>query len=332
MDKLVTRRAALASLTSCCAAGTLVLPRAAQAAAPWPTAKSVTYVVPFTPGGSTDLIGRTLAAKLTESLGQTVLVENRPGTGGGIGTTYVAGAAPDGYTLLGGTISLAMNASLYKNLPYDPVKSFEPISLVVTVPNVLLVGTNLGVNSVPELIALIRRDDTKRTFASSGIGTSSHLAGELFSEIIGVPLTHVPYKGTSPALIDLSEGRVTMMFDQMTAATSLLQAGKLKLLAVTAATRMAAAPRAPTMIESGVTGFEMGSWQAVFAPKGTPRPIVDRLNADIVKAVQSADVRQKFESLGMEVVGSTPAELATLVSTEIPRWAAVVKRANLALN
>ena len=210
-------------------------------------------------GGSTDVVGRVLAQKLGDRLHQNVIVENKPGAAGGIGATYVAKAPPDGYTLFGGTISThAINASLYKNLKYDPVKDFEPVSLIAYLPNVLLVDPNLGVNSVADLIALLKRDPNKRTFASSGAGTSTHLAGELFSSMIGVPLTHVPYKGTPPAMVDVSSGAVTFMFDQMTAALPLLQTGKLKLLAVTTKDRISLAPEVPTMQEAGVPGFPDG--------------------------------------------------------------------------
>ncbi|NDY92101.1 Bug family tripartite tricarboxylate transporter substrate binding protein [Ideonella livida] len=303
-------------------------PSAGAQEAPWPTAKPITYVVPFTAGGSTDVVGRTLAQKLGEALKQTVVVENRPGTGGGIGAASVAKAPADGYTLMGGTISShAINAGLYRKLPYDPVKDFEPVSLVAFLPNVLLVNPNLGVNSVADLIALLKKDESKRTFASSGAGTSTHLAGELFADLIGVPLTHIAYKGTPPAMVDVSAGQVTFMFDQMTAALPLLQAGKLKLLAVTTGKRFFLAPDTPTMIEAGVPGFEMSSWQAVYAPKGTPKAIVQRLNAEIVKALKQPDVREKLgKQLGMELVGSTPEELAALMQREIPRWAALVKK------
>ncbi|KDB51298.1 hypothetical protein X805_31110 [Sphaerotilus natans subsp. natans DSM 6575] len=332
MDRIdrCSRRDALGAL----AAGTLAalgLPATgaqAEEAATWPAAKPITWVVPFTPGGSTDVIGRTLAQKLGEALKQTVVVDNRPGTGGGIGAASVAKAAPDGYTLMGGTISShAINASLYRKLPYDPVKDFEPVSLVAFLPNVLLVNPNLGVNSVADLIALLKKDERRRTFASSGAGTSTHLAGELFADLIDVPLTHIAYKGTPPAMVDVSSGQVTFMFDQMTAALPLLQSGKLKLLAVTTAKRFALAPDTPTMIEAGVPGFEMASWQAVYAPKGTPRPIVQRLNAEIVRALKQPDVREKLgRQLGMELVGSTSEELAALMQREIPRWAALVKK------
>lgn len=321
----LNRRTALAQL----GAGGLAaaMPGLGFAQAAWPQAKPITYVVPFTPGGSTDVIGRTLADKLAQALKQSVVVENKPGTGGGIGATFVAKAPADGYTLMGGTISThAINASLYKNLPYDPVKDFEPVSLVAFLPNVLLVGGQSGINTVADLVALLKKDPTRRTFASSGAGTSTHLAGELLADLIDVPLTHVPYKGTPPAMMDVSTGQVTFMFDQLTAAQALIQAGKLKLLAVTTAKRIPVAPQTPTMMEAGIPNFEMFSWQAVYAPKGTPKAVVDTLQAEIAKAVKSPDVRDKLTAMGMELVGSTPAELAALMAREIPRWAALVKK------
>ncbi|HWT20513.1 MAG TPA: tripartite tricarboxylate transporter substrate binding protein [Variovorax sp.] len=303
-------------------------PAAVLAQAEWPAAKPITYVVPFTAGGSTDIVGRILSNKLQESLHQSVVVDNKPGQAGGIGAAYVAKAAPDGYTLFGGTISThAINASLYKKLPYDPMKDFEPVSLVGRLPNVLIVNSQLGVNSVAELIALLKKDESKRTFASSGAGTSTHLAGEMFADMIGVKLTHVPYKGTPPAMTDVASGLVPFMFDQVTAALPLVKSGRLKLLAVTTGKRIALVPELPTMIESGVPGFEMSSWQAVYAPKGTPKPIVQRLNAEIVKALKQPDVQAKLSGqLAMEIVGSTPEELRDHMAREIPRWAELVKK------
>jgi len=321
------KRRDLLSYFALSAALAVTSPAAAQAPE-WPQAKPITYVVPFTAGGSTDVVGRTIAEKLQAALKQTVVVENKPGQGGGIGAAYVAKAAPDGYTLFGGTISThAINASLYKSLSYDPVNDFEPVALVAYLPNVLLADPNLGVNTVAELVALLKKDEKRRTFASSGAGTSTHLAGELLADLIGVPLAHVPYKGTPPAMIDVSSGRVTFMFDQMTAALPLLQAGKLKLLAVTTGKRIALAPNTPTMIESGVPGFEMSSWQAIYAPKGTPKSIVQKLHAEIAKALKAPDVQAKLGGqLGMELVGGTPDELAALMAREIPRWGALVKK------
>jgi len=316
----INRRSALTALAAAAA------PAWAQDG-PWPS-KPVTYVVPFTPGGSTDVIGRTLTQKLAETLGQPFVVDNRPGAAGAVGASYVAKAKPDGYTLFGGTISThAINATLYKNLSYDPVKDFEPITLVATLPNVLIVDPKLGVNTVADLIALLKNDPAKRNFASSGSGTSTHLAGELFADLIGVPLTHIPYKGTPPAMTDVAAGQVTFMFDQMTAAVALVQAGKLKVIAVTTGKRMPSQPQLPTMIESGVAGFEMASWQAVYAPKGTPRPVVQKLHDEIVKILRMPDVRDKLTTqLGMEIVASTPEELAAHMAREIPRWGALVKK------
>ncbi|HSI57645.1 MAG TPA: tripartite tricarboxylate transporter substrate binding protein [Ideonella sp.] len=303
-------------------------PSAFAQATDWPAAKPITYVVPFTAGGSTDVVGRTVSEKLQAALKQTVVVDNKPGQGGAIGASFVAKSPADGYTLFGGTISThAINASLYKNLSYDPVKDFEPVCLVAYLPNVLLVDPSLGVNSVAELIALLKKDEKKRTFASSGAGTSTHLAGEMFADLIGVPLAHIPYKGTPPAMVDVSSGQVTFMFDQMTAALPLLQAGKLKLLAVTTGQRIALSPNTPTMIEAGVPGFEMSSWQAIYAPKGTPKPIVQRLYTEIAKALKMPDVVAKLHGqLGMEIAAGSPEELAALMAREIPRWAALVKK------
>jgi tripartite-type tricarboxylate transporter receptor subunit TctC len=326
----IQRRAALQGLAGLGLASALPLALAQDA---WPS-KPVAYIVPFTPGGSTDVIGRTLTQKLQDALGQPFVVDNKPGAAGAVGASYVAKAKPDGYTLFGGTISThAINASLYKNLAYDPVKDFEPVSLIAMLPNVLIVDPNLGVNSVADLIALLKKDPSKRSFASSGAGTSTHLAGEMFGDLIGVPLTHIAYKGTPPAMIDVSSGQVPFMFDQMTAAVSLVQAGKLKLLAVTTGKRMALAPQLPTMIEAGVPGFEMSSWQAVYAPKGTPRPIVQKLNAEIRKILAMPDVKDKLgNQLGMEIVGSSPEELAAHMGREIPRWAALVKKSGASAN
>jgi len=326
-------RMALQFLGSLLIAAASVSPAFAQTGDVWP-GKTITYVVPFTPGGSTDVIGRAIAQKLTEVLKQPVIVDNKPGAAGAVGAGFVAKSKPDGYTLFGGTISThAINASLYKNLAYDPIKDFEPITLVATLPNVLIVSPSLGVNTVAELIALLKRDPTKRIFASSGSGTSAHLAGELMSDLIGVPLTHVPYKGTPPALIDVSTGQVPFMFDQLTAAKSLADAGKLKIIAVTTPKRVAIAPNLPTMMESGVPGFQMSSWQAVYAPKGTPKAIVQRLNTEIVKILRTPDVKDKLgTSLGMEIVASTPEELAAFMAKEIPRWAELVKKSGATAN
>ncbi len=302
-----------------------MLPAGVHAQA-WPT-RPITYIVPFTPGGTTDVIGRTIAHNLSPVLGQPVVVENKPGAAGAVGAGQVAKAKPDGYTLLGGTISThAINAGLYKDLPYDPVKDFEPITLVGFIPNALYANAALGVNTVQDLIALVKKDEKARTFASSGAGTSTHLAGELFAERIGVKLTHVPYKGTPQAFQDVVGGQVAFMFDQLTAGLPLVKAGKLKLLAVTTPKRSPLAPDTPTMAEAGVKDFEMVSWQAVYAPKGTPAPVVKKLNDEIVKILRTPAVRdQMAAAMGIEIVASTPEELTALMQSEIPRWTALIR-------
>lgn len=309
------------------AAAVLSVPPFAALAQDWPT-KPIAYVVPFTPGGTTDVVGRTVAHHLSTAFGQPVVVENRPGAAGAVGATYTAKAKADGYTIMGGTISThAINAGLYKNLPYDPVKDFEPITLVGFIPNALYVNAQLPVNSVADLVALLKRDPSVRTFASSGAGTSTHLAGELFADLVGVPATHVAYKGTPQAFQDVAGGQVAFMFDQLTAGIGLVKAGKLKLLAVTSAKRSPLAPDTPTMAEAGVKDFEMVSWQAVYAPRGTPKDVVKRLHDEIVTGLKSAETREKLErGISMEVVASTPEELTALMQREIPRWAALIKK------
>jgi len=318
----MTTRIAVAALAAACAAAPL-----AVTAQDYPN-KPITYIVPFTPGGTTDVIGRTIAQGLSTSLKQPVVVDNKPGQAGGIGASQVAKAKPDGYTLLGGTISThAINAGLYKDLSYDPVKDFEPVTLVGFIPNALYVDANLPIKNVQELIAFLKANDKKRTFASSGSGTSTHLAGELFADIIGVKLEHIPYKGTPQAMQDVAGGNVTFMFDQLTAGLPLVKAGKLRLLAVTTAKRSPLSPDTPTMAEAGIPGFEMSSWQAVYAPKGTPKPIVDKLNGEIVKILKAPDTRQKMQdTMGIEVVASSPEELTKLMQSEIPRWTALIKK------
>uniref|UniRef100_UPI003F49A490 Bug family tripartite tricarboxylate transporter substrate binding protein n=1 Tax=Cupriavidus necator TaxID=106590 RepID=UPI003F49A490 len=301
----------------------------AQAEDKWPS-RPITWVVPFAAGGSTDIVARTIGQEVSRALGQPVVVENRPGAAGAVGAGFVARAKPDGYTLFGGTISThainAINASLYKNLSYDPVKDFEPVSLVGYVPNVLMVNAELPVNNVQELIAYAKKKNGL-SFASSGAGTSTHLAGELFADLIHVPMTHVPYKGSPQAVQDVAAGLVPFLFDQLTAGEAMIKAGKLRPLAVTSPKRSALLPKVPTMAEAGVSGFEMVSWQALYAPRRTPKEVVQRLNAEVVRALKQPSVQQRLtQQLGMEVVGSSPAELSALMDKEIPRWAALVKK------
>jgi len=297
----------------------------AQAQA-WPS-KPIKWVVPFAPGGTTDILARTVGEKLAVALGQPVIIENKPGAGGGVGAEFTAKSAPDGYTIMGGTISThAINASLYKSLPYDPVKDFVAITLIARVPNMLVINPSVPAKDVKELIALLKANPGKYSFASSGNGTSQHLSGELFKSMSGTDMQHIPYKGSPPALQDVVGGQVAMTFDNITTALPLAKAGKLRALAVTTAKRSSVAPEVPTLAESGLPGFEVGSWQGVFAPAGTPPEIVKRLNAEIVKALNMPDVRDKLSGLGAEIVADSPEEFSALVKAEVAKWADVVKK------
>jgi len=297
----------------------------AQAQA-WPS-KPIKWVVPFAPGGTTDILARTVGEKLAVALGQPVIIENKPGAGGGVGAEFTAKSAPDGYTIMGGTISThAINASLYKSLPYDPVKDFVAITLIARVPNMLVINPSVPAKDVKELIALLKANPGKYSFASSGNGTSQHLSGELFKSMSGTDMQHIPYKGSPPALQDVVGGQVAMTFDNITTALPLAKAGKLRALAVTTAKRSSVAPDVPTLAESGLPGFEVGSWQGVFAPAGTPPEIVKRLNAEIVKALNMPDVRDKLSGLGAEIVADSPEEFSALVKAEVAKWADVVKK------
>lgn len=299
----------------------------ASAQAPAYPTKPIHWVVPFAPGGTTDILARTVGEKLAIALGQPVIIENKPGAGGGLGATYTAKAAPDGYTIMGGTISThAINASLYKDLQYDPVKDFVPIMLIARVPNLLVINPKIPANNVAELIVLVKANPGKYTFASSGNGTSQHLSGELFKTMAGVDMQHIPYKGSPPALQDVVGGAVSMTFDNITTAWPLAKNGNLRALAVTTAKRSSVAPDVPTLAESGLPGYEIGSWQGVFAPAGTSPAIVKRLNTEMVKILNMPDIREKLVGLGAEPVGNTPEEFSALVKTEVVKWADVVKK------
>ena len=297
----------------------------AQTAA-WPS-KPIKWIVPFAPGGTTDILARTVGEKLTIALGQPVVVENKPGAGGGVGAEFTARSAPDGYTIMGGTISThAINASLYSKLPYDPVKDFAAITLIARVPNLLVVNPSIPANNVAELIALLKANPGKYTFASSGNGTSQHLSGELFKTMAGVDMQHIPYKGSPPALQDVVGGQVSMTFDNITTALPLARSGKLRPLAVTTARRSAVAPEVPTLGEAGLPGFEVGSWQGVFAPAGTPPDVVKRLNNEIVKILNLPEIREKLAALGAEPVGNSQEEFSAMVKAEVVKWTDVVKK------
>jgi tripartite-type tricarboxylate transporter receptor subunit TctC len=288
--------------------------------------RTIRLVVPFPAAGTTDILARAVAQKLTEAFGQAVVVDNRPGAAGNIGSDLVAKSAPDGYTLLMGTVGThAINPSLYSKMPYDHFKDFAPVVLVAGVPNILVVNPALPVNSVADLIKLAKDKPGQINFASSGSGTSIHLSGELFKTMAGVDMTHVPYKGSSPALVDLIGGQVQIMFDNLPSALPQIKAGKLRAIAVTSLKRAPVLPDVPTISESGLPGFEASSWFGVLAPAGTPAPIVARINAEVNKWLQSADARERLLSQGAEAAGGTPEQFAHHIRAESEKWAKVVK-------
>ena len=302
-------------------------PAVAQDPAAGYPARSVRIVVPFPPGGVTDRLARTVAQKMQENWGQPVVVDNRPGASGMIAAEQVAKSPPDGYTLMMGHIGThAINASLFAKLPYDPVKDFAPISLLVSVPNILLVHPSVPVNSVGELVALARAKPGTLNFASPGSGTSGHMSAELFKSLAGIDIVHVPYKGPGPALQDLLAGQVNMLFDTVASSMPQVRAGKLKGLAVTTANRSAIAPDVPTMQEAGVAGYEIAPWFAAYAPAGTPASIVAKLQVEMKRILALPDVRAAFvDQQGMTIIAGTPAELAAYMQTETAKWAKVVK-------
>ena len=299
-------------------------PAAAQA---WP-AKPVRIVVPFTPGGGLDIQARLFGKKFYETLGQTFVVENRTGAGGLIGAEAVARSAPDGYTLLFSSASLAVNVSLYKKLAFDPVKDFDPVSWVSSVPLVLVVHPSVPVKSVPELVALARKRAGQFNASSNGIGTTSHLSIEMLKQYAGVAVTHVPYKGGGPATTAVLSGEVDIAFVPVLSAQPFMKSGKVKVLAVTTAKRSSILPDVPTM-KSFYPEFESDNWYAFFVPAGTPQDIVTKLNAEILKALKAPDVIDYLSHDGADPVGSTPAELAANYRREIVRYAKLIKAANI---
>ena len=302
----------------------------AGAAQPYPI-KPIRIVVPFPPGGSTDLLARRLGEKLAMAMGQPVVVENKPGAGGTTGADSVAKAAPDGYTLLMGvTGSNAIAASLYPKLPYDPLRDFAPVSQVVSAPLVLAVGAGSGMKSVRDYLAAARA--RPMTYGTPGNGTSMHLTGEMFDLATGVKLTHVPYRGSAPALNDLLGGSLQSMFGDFLVLLPQIKAGKVTPIAVTSLRRHPMLPDVPTIAESGVPGleqFEAGSWQGLFAPAATPPGIVARLNMELVKALDSPDIKEFFGSQGFIVGGTSPEQFRALIEAEVPKWGRVVKAANV---
>lgn len=291
----------------------------------YPT-RPIRLVVGYSAGGATDQIARLMGQKLSEALGQPVLIENRPGAGASIASEAVAKSAPDGYTIFMSTIANTINTSLYPALPFDFARDFAPITLVATIPNVLVVNPGVAANDLKEFIALAKSKPGEINFASSGSGSSIHLSGELFNLVAGVKLVHVPYKGSAPAMTDLLGGQVQSMFDNMPSALPHIKAGKLRALGLTSAVRSAAAPNIPTLAEAGLPGCEIISWFALSAPAKTPKEVIARLNLEATKALRLADVREKLAAMGAEPAPGTPEALAALIKTETAKWAQVVKQ------
>ncbi len=296
-----------------------------QACAAYPD-KPVRLVVPFPPGGSADTVARLLGHKLSASLGQQFVIDNRPGAGGSIGSELVAKAPADGYTILLGAISShAITPSLYAKLGYDARKDFAPISLVTTMPNVLVVHPSVKANSVKELVALAKSKPGQLTFASGGNGTTHHLCGELFDRMAGISMLHVPYKGNAPAMTDLLGGQVLVMFDNISNSLPQIRARKLRALAVTGAKRSPALPDVPTLAESGFPGYDVTSWFGLFAPASTPTNVIEKLNAEVIKALRDTSIRERLAQDGIEAGGDTPAHFKAFVDAELVRWATIVK-------
>jgi tripartite-type tricarboxylate transporter receptor subunit TctC len=292
--------------------------------------RPVRFIVPFAPGGSTDTLARTLAQKLSEALGQQVVVDNRSGGNGNIGTELVARAAPDGHTIVLGYIAnLGIGPSLYAKLPFDPVKDFAPVTLLAVAPNILVAHPSVPVKNVRELVAYAKANPNKVNYASAAVASLGHLAGELLNSSAGIQMQHVPYKGSGQAVIDLLAGQVQVMVSGMSSVMPHIRGGKLRPLAVTGAQRSPAVPEVPTIAEAGYPGFEASAWYSVMAPAGTPKPVVARLNGEILRALKMPEVKDRLENVGFEIVGSSPEQCGTYIRNEIVKWAKVVKASGI---
>jgi len=314
-------------------AATLVLACAAglACAQSYPV-KPIRLVVPFPPGGGNDTVARAIAQEASPALGQPIVVDNRPGAGGIVGAQEAARAAPDGYTLfLGGVGSHAVNPNVHPKLPYDAVKDFAPITLVASAPSVLVVHPSVPARDIAEFAAYARANPGKLNYASNGNGSSSHMAAVLYETNAGVKMTHIPYKGVGPALTDLMSGRIELMFNSIVAILPHIQAGKLRALAVTSKNRSSLLPDVPTIAESGWPEYEAGSWYGILAPAGTPPAVIDRLHAEIVKSLKSAEVGKRLAGEGAEIIGSTPQEFAAHIKAELGRMREAVRAGGIKL-
>ena len=303
----------------------VVLFVSAAAAQSYPS-KPIRFVVPYPPGGPLDTVARLLGQKVSESVKQPVIVDNKPGAGGNIGADAVAKSPADGYTILMGAVAThAINPTLYASIPYDPVKDFQPVTQLASTPNVLIVNNSVPASNVREFIAYAKANPGKLNFGSGSTGSAGHLAGELFKTMAGVDMTHVPYKGAAPAMQDLIGGQVQVMFDNFASANTQMKAGKVKALAVTTAKRSTLAPELPTIGESGLPGFDINTWFGIFVPAGTPRDVVDRLHAEFTRALALPDIRERLVNLGAEPVGNRPEEFAAYIRSEGEKYARVIK-------
>jgi len=289
--------------------------------------KAIRMIVPFPAGGTADTLARITAQKLTERWGQQVIVDNRPGAGGNIGADVLAKSAPDGYTLMMGTTALAISAGLYSKLPFDVSKDFAPVTLVASVPMILVVHPSVPARSVKELLALAKSRPGLLTFSSAGNGTPSHLAGESFKKMTGTSMVHVPYKGGAPAVVDLLAGQVSLMLDNSLSVPGHIKAGKLRALGVSSSSRSRLLPEVPTIAEAGVPGYEFISWFGVFAPAGTQRPVISTIHGEIRKILEVPEVQEKLRSQGAEPVGNTPEEFSRLFQSDVAKLAKLIKEA-----
>ncbi len=296
----------------------------------WPS-KPISLIVPFPAGGTTDVLARALAEKLTQSLGQTVIVESKPGAGATLGADYVAKAKPDGYTLLVGAVHHTIASSVYKKLPYDFQKDLAPITTIALVPNVLVVNAATPAKNVAELVAMLKARPGAYNYGSNGNGTAQHLIGTQFENLTGTDVAHIPYKGSGPLATDLLGGQVTMSFDTVTPVLQHIRAGKLRALAVTTAKRSSVLPDVPTLDESGLKGFNIGTWFGVLAPAATPKDILLRLNTEMVKVIQSPEFRARMEEIGAEPIGNSAAQMAQQIKGETEKFAKLVKDAKVTI-
>jgi tripartite-type tricarboxylate transporter receptor subunit TctC len=312
----------------------LTLMFAAPAHAAYPE-RPVTMVVPFAAGGTTDILARIVGEELSKRLGQQIVIDNRPGAGGNTGTAVVAKAAPDGYTLVMGTIGThAINSSIYKRMPYDPVRDFAPVTIVATVPNVLVAHPSAPFRTVTELIAYAKANPGKLNFASSGAGSSIHLSGEMFKAMTETDIVHITYKGSGPAVIDMISGQVPtmIMFDNLPSSLPQIKAGKLMALGVTSATRTPILPEVPTIAEAALPGYEATPWFGVLAPAGTPKEIIDKLNSEIVAILGMPSVKERLLEQGAEPVGDAPEHFVEVIEADLTKWAALIEKAGISID